>query len=311
MDRSKINKYIANGKLRKAMEQVMLQLPAKNELFNQLLMLISRTSAINASLNQATIKREEYSLEINKIMEAFLALVDELKEGALKEEEDKGKSEKLLFLSAKPKRTQNLDIDNEYLQVRQALKRKKVGYEITEELDVSLEDFFDEINMEAPSIIHFAGHATKDYIVLTDDKDNSKIHRVPWQYLIPPFKLVANGIKCLVLHAAETSEIAKELSRFIPFVIGIKGVVPNEDALKFSPAFYSSLSFKTDFELAFDNATEVMKKRFQRFRLPISLIDYDGKSIEYAELGRYALYINGEEKVNTNKINTNNHNQTR
>ena len=74
--------------------------------------------------------------------------------------------------------------------------------------------------------MHFAGHATKDALILAREDQLNNIHEIPWEFFTPTFNLVADTIQCAFFNAADTIHVAQELSKIIPYTIGISGMIP-------------------------------------------------------------------------------------
>jgi hypothetical protein len=297
-----VKKLIASGDTKAGLELIMSSLSFDSESANDFILLNSRYVGIESLYRFGLINLDDYRTEWNKIHSGILEKLDESSNKLDFIDKDKKIEEtKLLFLASTPKSTTSLKLKEEYLEIRKSLRRKPVRFQIVEEFDVTLESFFSEIKMERPAIVQFSGHGGESHLILS--KNNSDDYEmVPWRFMLPSFNLISDFIECIFINSVNSASFAREISKFIPYVIGIKGGVPDVDAIKFPSVFYSTISYKKDYKLGFEAARVELENRLIKYDLPMKMRDYLGQIIEIPELGTYCLYINGEEYNSNNNV---------
>ena len=162
---------------------------------------------------------------------------------------------KILFLSANPRKTGRLRLDKEFWEIRGSIVVSKARNEVfiqfrTAVKSSKVQEF---ITKEKPDIVHFSGHGNfQGDIILEDEKRNP--HPISPQEFAAMFKIVDNQIKCVVLSCCYSAIAAKEISRFVDCVIGIKTDLEDESAIAFASAFYLALGENKDLQISFDFA---------------------------------------------------------
>lgn len=298
MEKQKILNAISLGETKTALELLFQTVSSKHENYHELLLLSARFHANESLFRSGLLEADDYSMEVNKLNNGLIGYVNALSTvTAVHKNADDSETIKLLFLASQPRNTLKLKIEEEYLEIRKSVKRKPIKFEIAEELDVTLESFFNELKKERPAMLQFSGHGTKESIIFSKTEATGQWHEVPWEYLMPPFNLIADSLECIFMHTLFSDDTARKLSKFIPCTIGVKGVLIEEDAIKFPSAFYASLAANHDYKSAFDVASEVLSSRIGKYDLPLQLIGFNYEEFVADELGKYCMYIDGEEYI--------------
>jgi hypothetical protein len=289
-----LKKWIAAGDTKTCLEQIMIALQFNRAEAKDFILLNSRYVA-NESLYRANVLDiNDYQLECNRIKDALLSCLDEVSDSDLFSEKETTVSDaKLLFLAANPKSAPQLKLAEEYLDIKKSLKRKPVTVQVVEEFDVTLTSFFKEIQLERPSIVQFAGNGDTAQLILCNP-DGEGYDSVSWRFLLPAFDLASDFVECVFIHSVDSAAFARALSKFIPFVIGVEGMVLDEDAIQFSPVFYSTLSYEKNYILAFETAKTAIESRLAERKAKVQVVDYQGNLSWDTGTGVYGLYINGE-----------------
>jgi Effector-associated domain 11 len=289
-----LKKWIAAGDTKTCLEQIMIALQFNRAEAKDFILLNSRYVA-NESLYRANVLDiNDYQLECNRIKDALLSCLDEVSDSDLFSEKETTVSDaKLLFLAANPKSAPQLKLAEEYLDIKKSLKRKPVTVQVVEEFDVTLTSFFKEIQLERPSIVQFAGNGDTAQLILCNP-DGEGYDSVSWRFLLPAFDLASDFVECVFIHSVDSAAFARALSKFIPFVIGVEGMVLDEDAIQFSPVFYSTLSYEKNYILAFETAKTAIESRLAERKAKVQVVDYQGNLSWDTATGVYGLYINGE-----------------
>ncbi len=158
----------------------------------------------------------------------------------------------ILVLSANPKGTKPLRLDEEIREIEQGLQRSKKRDSFTFKSGQAVRDFdiHRSILDYEPQIIHFSGHGTGESgLVFEDNIGQQKL--VDAQALAGLFELFAEQIECVVLNACYSEIQAVAIAKHIDYVIGMSKQVGDAAAIKFAVGFYDALGAGKDFEFAY------------------------------------------------------------
>jgi hypothetical protein len=165
---------------------------------------------------------------------------------------------KILFLSANPKDTSRLRLDEEVRAIRDRLRTSAQGdrFVIEQEWAVRVGDLQGHLLRHEPQIVHFSGHGSPTGgIVLEDQLGSHKI--VPPEALKRLFATLKAGIRCVVLNACYSEGQARAIAESIECVIGMSTAVGDTSAVAFATSFYQALArvYHADFENTFPITT--------------------------------------------------------
>jgi hypothetical protein len=160
---------------------------------------------------------------------------------------------RILLLSANPNNTQNLRLDQEVRDIKEALKLGGNHHEfkLESEFAVRPKDLRRAILDHEPNIIHFSGHGTgEDGILLEDETGQAKL--IGSEALSGLFQLFSHHLECVILNACYSEFQAKVICQHINYVIGMNAEITDAAALKFSEGFYDALARNKDYEFAYN-----------------------------------------------------------
>lgn len=169
--------------------------------------------------------------------------------------------QKILILSANPKKTSPLRLDQEMREIDEGLRRskKRDQFALEKRLALRVEDLRRALLDEEPQFVHFCGHgAGHDGILLEDLVGYLQL--VKAEPLANLFKLFSNQVECVILNACYSEVQAEEISRHINYVIGMKQAIGDQAAIKFATGFYDAVGAGRSIEDAFEfgkNAIEL------------------------------------------------------
>ncbi|MGB3755818.1 MAG: SUMF1/EgtB/PvdO family nonheme iron enzyme [Rivularia sp. (in: cyanobacteria)] len=158
----------------------------------------------------------------------------------------------ILVLSANPKGTKPLRLDEEIREIEQGLQRSKKRDSFTFKSGQAVRDFdiHRSILDYEPQIIHFSGHGTGESgLVFEDNIGQQKL--VDAQALAGLFELFAEQIECVVLNACYSEIQAEAIAQHINYVIGMSKQVGDAAAIRFAVGFYDALGAGRDVEFAY------------------------------------------------------------
>jgi len=167
----------------------------------------------------------------------------------------------VLMLSANPKGTTPLRLDEELREVKEGLtKRAKLrdSFSLVSEHALRTRDLHRAMLEHQPNILHFSGHGTgAQGLILEDESGGGK--EVSGEAIAQLLGLFKESLQCVVLNACYSEVQAKAISEHIPFVIGMSDAIGDKAAIEFAVAFYDAIGAGRDIRFAFDLATVAIK----------------------------------------------------
>jgi tetratricopeptide (TPR) repeat protein len=185
---------------------------------------------------------------------------------------------KILILSANPKNTHRLRLDEEVREIEEGLRRskKRDEFKIFTQVAVRLRDLRRAMLEYEPHIVHFSGHGGVQGIMLEDETGNAVI--VSPDALAGLFELFKDTVVCVLLNSCYSESQATAINKHIPYVIGMSHAIPDEAALEFAIGFYDALGAGKPINEAFrfgsnavqlfgfpDHLTPVLKEKTNQF----------------------------------------------
>lgn len=169
----------------------------------------------------------------------------------LSEKQNLGEIIKILFLGASPINEVKLRIDEEVRDIEGGLKLAALRdfFELKTEWAITTKTLQQAMLDEHPTIVHFSGHGDVSAIAVEDSLGNAKL--IENDAIGSLFELFSENIKCVVLNSCYSESQALEISKHIPYVIGMKKSVNDKAAIAFSVGFYTALGAGKDIEFAF------------------------------------------------------------
>lgn len=158
---------------------------------------------------------------------------------------------KILILSANPKDTDRLRLDEEVREIEEGLQRSqyRTRYTIQSKWAVGLRDLRRLLLDHNPRFIHFCGHGQVDGLLLENTDGNSVL--VKPDALAGLFELFASKIECVFLNACYSDLQAKAINKHIRYVVGIRKEISDKAAVEFALGFYDALGAGESIEAAF------------------------------------------------------------
>ena len=173
----------------------------------------------------------------------------------------KSMTQKILILSANPKKTSLLRLDQEMREIDEGLRRskKRDRFTVEKRLAVRIEDLRRALLDEEPQFVHFCGHGGGHDGILLEDLVGC-VQLVKADPLANLFKLFSKQVECVILNACYSEVQAAEISQHINYVIGMKQAIGDQAAIKFATGFYDAIGAGRSIEDAFEfgrNAIEL------------------------------------------------------
>jgi len=170
----------------------------------------------------------------------------------------------ILILASNPEDTRRLRIDKEACQIEQSLRRSQnqVQYKLEQRWAVGTSDFRQALLDLNPKIVHFCGHGSGEGLIVEDENGQSKF--LTTEALANLFKACAEHIECVILSACYSEVQAKEIAKYIDYVIGMSDKLEDKSAIEFAKGFYDALAAGRSIE----NAYEIGNNAIQLENIP-------------------------------------------
>ncbi|NET56211.1 MAG: CHAT domain-containing protein [Symploca sp. SIO2E6] len=161
-------------------------------------------------------------------------------------------TKRILILSANPKGTSRLRLDEEVREIKEGLRRARAREHFSVETAeaVRYRDIHRAILDYEPHILHFLGHgAGEEGLVFENETGNEKL--VDAEALAGLFELFADQLECVVLNACYSKVQAEEIAKHINYVIGMSQAIKDKAAIEFAVGFYDALGAGRPVEFAY------------------------------------------------------------
>lgn len=159
---------------------------------------------------------------------------------------------KILILSANPKNTRSLRLDQEIREIQNTLQLSphRDEFEIIAGSAVQVDDLTRFLSHHQPTIVHFSGHGTgTDGLILEDNSAQQQL--VSTQALAKLFDLFQQQVECVLLNACYSQAQAAAIHQHIDCVVGMNEAIGDEAAIQFSIGFYTALFAGRDYQDSF------------------------------------------------------------
>lgn len=162
------------------------------------------------------------------------------------------KKTKLLIVSANPKNTSRLRLDEEVREIEEGLRRSVSWEQFVVKSTWALRpiDLRRALLDEQPNVVHFSGHGETKGLILENNIGEAII--VPADALEGLFNLFSANLECVLLNACYSEAQATAIAKKIPHVIGMQEEITDEGAREFSIGFYDALGAGRSIQEAFD-----------------------------------------------------------
>jgi hypothetical protein len=190
---------------------------------------------------------------------------------------------KILVLSANPKGTKQLRLNEEIREIKDGLRlaKQRDSFQIESAEAVRDIDIHRSILNYEPQIIHFSGHgAGEEGLIFEDNTGQQKL--VDAAALAGLFELFADQVECVLLNACYSEIQAKAIAQHINYVIGMSQEIGDKAAIKFAVGFYDALGAGRSVEFAYKLGCQVIRMAGIREHLTPKLLrkeDLQGESI--------------------------------
>lgn len=253
---NKINKLISHDKISEAIKSLVSILEDTPDKPSDLLTSSIAQAVYYKHLEQnhrlGLISRAEFSISKNKVVSSILNLVQKLEEESDSHDLNSPLSSlskiNILFLSATYKNTDQLWLEKEYRMIEEELRNSNLRdkFNITKFLPSKITDIYKGFIEYTPNIVHFSGHGAKQGIYFRDFDGNEVL--VNNNTLGGLFQSFSKSIQCVILNSCYSESQADLISKYVPYVIGVKENITDEMAIKFTSFFYKKIGSNISLE---------------------------------------------------------------
>jgi hypothetical protein len=184
----------------------------------------------------------------------------------------------ILLLAANPKNTANLRLQQEEREIKERLRLNgygktpifSTGATRIRDIQLAMLDF-------NPHIVHFCGHGTGERGLVFED-NNSREQIVTSEAIATIFKLFAQKeqLECVVLNACYSEEQAKEICKYVAYVIGMSESIGDDAAIEFAVGFYTAIGAEKSYDFAYEmGCNAIQLAGFTESNIPILLANPD------------------------------------
>lgn len=158
----------------------------------------------------------------------------------------------ILMLSANPKETVRLRLDEERRDIEEGLERsqRRDQFRLVKKDAVRPRDIQRAMLDLNPRFVHFSGHGEGEKGIAFED-EAGKTKLVGAEALAGLFKLFADSVECVILNACYSEVQAEAIARHIPYVIGMREAIGDRAAIEFSVGFYDALGAGREIDFAY------------------------------------------------------------
>ena len=160
--------------------------------------------------------------------------------------------QKILILTANPKGTTPLRLDEEVREIDAGLQRSqhRDQFVLEQKWAVRPRDIQRAMLDINPSIIHFSGHgAGSEGLVFEDETGEAKL--VDGEALAGLFSLFEEQVECVLLNGCYSEVQADAIAQHINYVIGMNKAIGDRAAIEFAVGFYDALGAGKPVKLAY------------------------------------------------------------
>ena len=174
-----------------------------------------------------------------------------------------GEMMRILFLGANPPDLPRLRIDEEIREIEQEIQlgRERDRIQVKTRWAVRGPDISRALIDFEPDFVHFAGHGGGGEESFAAENESGNAIVVPVAGLVELFETTGENVRCVIVNACSTQQLARGLSAALPraYVIGMRQPVGDRSAIRFSIGFYQALASGRPVEQAFRLGRAQMK----------------------------------------------------
>jgi len=163
----------------------------------------------------------------------------------------KSYKKRILLLTANPKGTRPLRLQEEEKKIKEGLRLAGYGKVPLSSVEAVRPGDIQQAMLDfKPQIVHFSGHgAGEKGLVFEDEIGNVKM--VDGQALADLFSLFEDKVECVLLNACYSDVQAQAITHHIDYVIGTQREIGDKAAIDFAVGFYRALGAGETYDFSF------------------------------------------------------------
>nr|WP_199301698.1 AAA-like domain-containing protein [Trichocoleus sp. FACHB-90] len=156
-----------------------------------------------------------------------------------------------MILSANPKNTGKLRLDEEVREIQAGLERarRREQFEIIAKWAIRPDDLRRALLDYEPQIVHFSGHGAGNQ-GLALENNSGQMQLVSTDSLARLFKLFK--VECVLLNACYSEAQAEAIYQYVDYVVGMNRAIGDRAAIEFAVGFYDALGAGRSYEDAYE-----------------------------------------------------------
>lgn len=153
-----------------------------------------------------------------------------------------------------------LALDTEYNRIRSKLETSEGGRRMDLDYwpDVRVDQLPDRLLKAPADVLHFSGHSTEDGSITMRGADGRTVDLRP-EGVAQVIGAFSDRLRCVVLVACFSAELAERLREQIEVVVGMQSEVDDDAAIVFVTTFYNALALGHTVHRAFTVADGMMR----------------------------------------------------
>lgn len=170
---------------------------------------------------------------------------------------DRHSIRKVLFVSASPPDLSRLRVDQEFRELRSRLDRTGPvdRLELIHMPASRLEDLRSGLLEHEPNVLHISCHGKPGGILCFDSGGYGDApSSVKPENMLRLLRAVGESLELVILNACHSASLAREISGIVGPCISMEGSIVDDEAIRFSLAFYEVLSYRKAVTKAFEAA---------------------------------------------------------
>lgn len=170
---------------------------------------------------------------------------------------------KILFLASNPHDRTRLELEREFVRIREALRQGKCrdAFRLLEpEFNARIGDFTAALLTGRPDIVHFCGHGSENQGIVFE-REEGYSRPASAEELTTLFEELHRDARLVFLNACHTKNQAAALGRTFDYTIGTNGRIEDRAAVDFAGWFYRSLADGATISGAFHAARAAVGER--------------------------------------------------
>lgn len=162
---------------------------------------------------------------------------------------------RILFVSANPVDTAELQTSEEYKDIRETIRGSKhrSRIDLVPVPAANFGDFRQALQDYEPAIVHFSGHGTAAHAINFVGEDG-KAHEIPPDVIAQLLREHRETVRVVVLNACYADGQARAIAKEVDCAVGMVGQIADPAAIEFSKAFYEGIGGGKSVRFAFNVA---------------------------------------------------------